>query len=82
MGWILNKEYWHQGIAFEAAAAIKSFAISTLKLQKLIAHCDYRNTASYSLMRKIGMTLENDNGTRTYSKSAETVQELTYSLIV
>lgn len=82
LGWILNKRYWHQGIAFEAAVAIKGFAISTLKLQKIIAYCDYRNTASYRLMRKIGMTLESDKGTRIYSKNAETAQELIYLLIV
>lgn len=82
LGWILNKRYWKKGIAIEAALAIKDFALNVLKLQKLVAHCDYRNTASSNLMRKLGMTLENDTGTRTYPKNNETVQELTYSLSI
>ena len=82
LGWILNKRYWKKGIAIEAALAIKDFALNVLKLQKLVAHCDYRNIASSNLMQKLGMTLEDDTGTRTYSKSNETVQELTYSLSI
>jgi acetyltransferase, GNAT family len=82
LGWILNKRYWKKGIAIEAALAIKDFALNVLKLQKLVAHCDYRNIASSNLMQKLGMTLENDTGTRTYPKNNETVQELTYSLSI
>ena len=82
LGWILNKRYWKKGIAVEAALAIKDFALNVLKLQKLVAHCDYRNTASSNLMQKIGMTLEDDTGTRTYPKNNETVQELTYSFSI
>lgn len=82
LGWIINKKYWKKGIALEAALAIKDFAINTLKVQKIVAHCDYRNISSYKLMQKIGMTLENNTGTRTYPKNNETVQELTYSLSI
>lgn len=82
LGWILNKRYWKKGIAIEAALAIKEFALNVLKLQKLVAYCDYRNTSSSNLMQKIGMTLENHTGTRTYSKNNETVQELKYSLSI
>ena len=82
LGWILNKRYRKKGIAIEAALAIKDFALNVLNLQKLVAHCDYRNTASSNLMQKLGMTLENDTGTRTYPKNNETVQELTYSLSI
>lgn len=82
LGWIINKKYWKRGIATEAAFAIKEFALNILKLEKIVAHCDYRNVASYKLMQQIGMTLENDTGTRTYPKSNETVQELYYSLSI
>lgn len=79
LGWILNKKYWKKGIATEAAFAMKDFAFHVLKLQEIIAHCDYRNAASYHVMQKIGMTLKDDAGTRTYLKNNETVQELIYS---
>lgn len=71
---------WQKGIASEAAFAIKDFAINTLHLKKLIANCDYRNAASYTLMNKIGLKLEKDDGVRTYPKKHETVKQLTYSM--
>ncbi len=82
LGWIINKRYWKKGIAFEAAIAMKDFAINTLKVTKIIANCDWRNVSSYSLMKKIGMKLESDNGVRTYSKNNETAKGLTYSLVI
>lgn len=80
LGWIINKRYWKRGIASEAALAVKDFAINTLKLKKLLAYCDYRNIASYTVMEKLGLRLESDSGERTYTKRKETVKELTYSL--
>lgn len=82
LGWIINKRYWKKGFASEAAFAIKDFAINTLKVTKIIAHCDYRNVGSYNLMNRIGLKLENDNGVRTYTKNNKTAKELTYSLII
>lgn len=67
LGWIINKRYWKKGLALEAALAIKEFALNVLKLQKLVAHCDYRNTASFYLMEKLGMSLEDDTGTKNIS---------------
>lgn len=82
LGWIVNKRFWKKGIASEAAIAIRDFAINTLKVSKIIANCDWRNIGSYRLMSKIGLTLENDNGVRTYSKNNETAKGLTYSLVI
>ncbi|MCH5317959.1 MAG: GNAT family N-acetyltransferase [Eubacterium sp.] len=81
-GWIINKRYWKMGYATEAAFAIKDFAINKLKVKKLTANCDYRNTDSYRLMEKLGLKLESDNGTRTYHKTGETAREFVYSLSV
>lgn len=81
-GWIINKQYWKKGYATEAALAIKDFAIKELKVSKLIATCDSRNSNSYKLMEKIGLGLESDNGIRTYPKNGETAKELMYSLII
>lgn len=49
---------------------------------KLSAHCDSRNSNSFKLMEKIGLTLESDSGTRTYPKNGGTAKELMYSLII
>lgn len=81
LGWILNRKYWRNGYATEAAAALRDFALHTLRLRKLIATCDARNAASSRVMEKIGLTLESDQGVRVYPKKNETARELTYSLI-
>ena len=77
LGWILNKRYWKQGYAAEAALAVKKFAAKELGVAKLTAHCDARNRDSYRLMEKIGLRLESDDGIRTYPKSGETALEIT-----
>lgn len=82
LGWIINKRYWKQGIASEAASAIKDFAIHTLNVTKLIANCDWRNVGSSRLMQKLGLRLEHDNGVRTYKKRNETSKNLMYSLVL
>lgn len=82
LGWILNKKYWNNGYATEAAMALKDFALNILQVKKLTANCDYRNIASSHVMEKIGLKLESDNGIRVYPKKNETVRELTYSLVV
>ncbi|MBE6569118.1 MAG: GNAT family N-acetyltransferase [Ruminococcaceae bacterium] len=78
LGWIINKKFWNHGYASEAATALLSFAKTKLHLEKVIAHCDGRNAASQRVMEKIGMSLMDANGTRTYKKREETAQELTY----
>lgn len=64
LGWILNKNYWRKGYGTEAAMAVKDFAINDLRVFALIAHCDYRNSASRNIMEKIGLRLIKDNGVR------------------
>lgn len=80
IGWIISKQFWNKGIGTEAALAIIDFAFNVLKVDELVANCDYRNVASYSLMKKIGMTLKSDSGIRTYPQNNETAKELIYSL--
>ena len=79
-GWILNKKYWGNGYATEAALALKDHVVKELKVKRLIAHCDARNTASARVMEKIGLKLESDDGIRVYFKRNETAMELMYSL--
>ena len=81
-GWILNKKYWGNGYATEAALALKDFVVRELEVKKLIAHCDARNKASAHVMEKIGLKLESDDGIRVYFKRNETARELMYSLVV
>ncbi|MBS5726060.1 MAG: GNAT family N-acetyltransferase [Clostridiales bacterium] len=81
-GWILHRNYWKRGYALEAALALKAYAIDTLKIRKLIAHCDSKNVNSARLMEKIGMKREDLVGTRQYPDSRGTSEEFTYCLEV
>lgn len=80
LGWILIRDYHKKGYATEAALAVKEFVVHRLQVKKLIAHCDCKNRPSCRLMEKLGLTLEDDTGTRIYPKTGQTARELMYSL--
>ena len=80
LSWILNNDYWKRGYGVETALALKKFAVDTLCVLRLSAHCDSRNESSRRLMEKIGLKTEGPNGTRTYPKNGETAEELLYTL--
>lgn len=69
LGWIVNKKYRGRGFASEAASAVVDFAFTKLGVKKVCAQCDCKNAASFAVMKKIGMKLVNDKGTRTYPKT-------------
>ena len=77
LGWIINKQYRKRGFASEAAAALLDFAFTRLNVQKVYAQCDCKNCASFGVMKKIGMKLVDDKGTRTYPKTGITSGEFT-----
>jgi RimJ/RimL family protein N-acetyltransferase len=55
IGWRLRRDKWRQGLAFEAAARMATFAFQTLGTPLLCAVCHPDNVASSSLMKKLGM---------------------------
>lgn len=61
----------------EDAAALLDFAFKNLSINKVYAQCDCKNAASFGVMKKIGMTLIDDKGTRTYPKTGITSGEFT-----
>lgn len=64
LGWIINKKYWKQGIAYEAAKALLDYSVKELKVKHFIAHCDTENTASWKIMEKLGMSRTGTYGGR------------------
>lgn len=80
LGWVFRSEYQKRGYALEAARAVAGFARETLGLTRLVAHCDARNRPSARLMERLGMTLEDAEGERTYPKTGETARELRYAV--
>lgn len=80
LGWIINKTFWGNGYAVEAARAIMNFAIQKLKIKKFIAHCDSENISSYKVMNKLGLSLIDRSKGRKNRSSDEDREELMYSL--
>ena len=55
MGWAINPQFQSKGFATEAARALTDFGFKELKLAVICTTCDTRNTASFKVMKKLGM---------------------------
>ena len=78
MGWIIHKNYWRQGFAYEAASALMEYSIQKLHIKHFVAHCDAANTASYKVMEKLGMTRTDTYGGRKNKAASEESTEYKY----
>jgi [ribosomal protein S5]-alanine N-acetyltransferase len=56
----LERAYWGQGLATEAALAVRDYGLHTLRLPKLIAMIDPGNVASIRVVKKIGLHYERE----------------------
>jgi ribosomal-protein-alanine N-acetyltransferase len=55
LGYDFRSDYWHRGLATEAAAAVRDYAFQTLGLSQLISLIRMGNRASQRVAEKIGM---------------------------
>ena len=60
VAYLLDKAYWGQGLATEAAQAIVQYAFEQLQLSRLICLFDPEHDVSRNVAEKIGMALEKD----------------------
>jgi RimJ/RimL family protein N-acetyltransferase len=60
VAYLLDKKFWGQGLATEAAQAILHYGFEQLKLSRLICLIDRENQASIRVATKIGMTFEKE----------------------
>ena len=58
IGWWLARAWWGRGLATEAARAAQSDGFGRAGLQRIVAIAQPANTASISIMRKLGMRFE------------------------
>jgi RimJ/RimL family protein N-acetyltransferase len=58
IGYVLNRNFWGQGYATEAAQGLLEFGFNKLKLHRIFAYCYPENTASAHVLEKIGMRWE------------------------
>lgn len=59
-GWRFAEDSWGQGYAREAAAASLDFAFVRLAADRVVALTSGRNTASWRLMERLGMSRRHD----------------------
>lgn len=57
LGYRLDEAYWGQGIATEAAVAVKDYAFNVLEVPMLISIINHQNDASKRVAKKVGMSL-------------------------
>lgn len=65
LAYLIKKEYWGNGFASEASAAISEYAFEKLKMEKVLMFIDAENKASIRVAEKLGATykgLENYKG--------------------
>ena len=58
VAYLLDKDFWHQGLATEAAKGILTYAFEKLNFSRIICLMDPDNIASQNVAKRIGMTLE------------------------
>jgi Acetyltransferases, including N-acetylases of ribosomal proteins len=58
IAYLLDKSFWHQGLATEAAQGILNYGFEKLQLSRLICLIDPANIASQRVAERIGMKLE------------------------
>lgn len=80
LAWIINKKYWRNGFAYEAAQALVSYFTEHMGTTHFIARCDTENVASYKVMEKLGMTRTGKYGGRRNRAAAEDSFEYQYEL--
>jgi RimJ/RimL family protein N-acetyltransferase len=59
-GYSLNRDYWRQGYATEAARAVVDAGFRILGLHRIWAECDTANVGSFGVMEKLGMRREGE----------------------
>lgn len=80
LGWIINKKYWGNGYAFEAAKQIIKFSVEFLNIKYFTAHCDIENIASYKTMEKLGIKRVLTSNNRINRSSCLNRKEYKYEL--
>lgn len=58
LGYSIARQHWGKGLMTEAAQAVTNWGFETFDLAKVYAYADVRNTGSWRVMEKLGMTRE------------------------
>ncbi|MCQ4087503.1 GNAT family N-acetyltransferase [Saccharibacillus sp. JS10] len=80
LGYTFNPQYWGKGYATEAAFAIVQLGFEQWEIHRIFATCRPGNTASSSVMKRIGMKREGRLREHLYFKGAFHDSEM-YSIL-
>ena len=80
MGWIYNRQFWRQGLAFESCKAVIDYAFTELKAHKIFAEA-IDAVKSVGLMKKLGMQLEGIQRSQTKDNHGNWVDLYLYGLL-
>jgi ribosomal-protein-alanine N-acetyltransferase len=58
IGFILNREYWRQGLMYQALEVVIGFAFKSLELHRIEADVDPLNAGSLGVLEKLGFQRE------------------------
>ncbi len=58
IGYMLDRSFWHQGLATEALGLLLRYVFNDLQLRRIEGRCHAVNTASERVMQRNGMVLE------------------------
>jgi RimJ/RimL family protein N-acetyltransferase len=58
LGYALDRVYWGQGYATEAALAMLAFGFRSLNLHRIVGTCHPANQGSIRVLEKVGMSYE------------------------
>lgn len=58
VGFVLHPDYYGQGYAREASEAVMQWGFTVAGLHRIVGRCDARNTASATLLQRLGMRQE------------------------
>lgn len=56
LGYFIKPEFWGNGYVTEAARAVVAVAFDQVGVNRIISGCNAKNSASESIMKKLGMT--------------------------
>lgn len=76
IAYLLDQNFWHRGLATEAAQGIMDYGFETLNLRRLICLIDPDNIASQKVAKRIGMKLER----RVYGIAGDNFPTLIYAI--
>lgn len=68
IGYLLNKDHWHQGYATKASRALKEYAFSVLGLDEVYSIIKYDNLPSQKVALKNGMMFKDKINKHYYNK--------------